>query len=211
VLREVQQDDPGGRREALRVMFALAVELLTVAPVGIDNLAGLEIERHFVHIRSGTASVVHLVIPAAETKNAAPYELVLPRETAAVLASYCHVSPAPVSRTSRWLFPNDEGKRRHTTSFATEISRFVLRETDIRMNVHLFRHLAAKLYLDAYPEDIETARWVLGHKSSAATRRSYAEVKSAAAFRRYDGMIQNLRKQAMSPAQRRVQAARSRS
>jgi hypothetical protein len=41
--------------------------------------------------------------------------------------------------------------------------------------------------------------------------RSYAEVKSAAAFRRYDGVIQNLREQAMSPAQRRVQAARSRS
>lgn len=211
VLREVGQDDPGGRREALRVMFALAVELLTVAPVRIDNLAGLEIERHFLHIRSGVTSVVHLVIPAAETKNGAPYEVALPEVTAAVLASYCttyhpRLSPGP----SRWLFPNAQGERRDTTAFATEISRFVLRETGIQMNVHLFHHLAVKLHLEAHPEDVETARRILGHKSVTTTLRSYVEVKSAAAFRRYDHVIQTLREQAVV-VPRRTKSAGARS
>ena len=179
VLREVRQNDPGGRREAVRVMLALAVELLTMAPVRIDNLASLEIARHFVRIRSGTTTMVHLVIPAAETKNGAPYEMALPQETAAILASYLatyhpRLSPA----VSPWLFPNDQGACRNTTAFASALSHFVMRETGIRMNVHLFRHLAAKLHLEVYPEDIETARRVLGHKSATTTLRSYAEVKS---------------------------------
>ena len=68
------------------------------------------------------------------------------------------------------------------------------------MNVHLFRHVAAKLHLDAHPEDIETARRVLGHRSMTTTLKAYAETKTAAAFRRYDGMIATLRERSQMPA-----------
>jgi integrase len=194
VRREIQHADAGGRRDALRVMFALAVELLLVAPVRINNLAGLEIARHFMRSRSGGAGVVHLVIPAHETKNGAPYELALPKDTAGFLADYLanyqpRLSPTP----SPWLFPNDQDGRRNTTSFATEIAAFIRRETGIQMNVPLFRHLAAKLHLEAYPEDVETARRILGHQNITTTLRSYAETKTAAAFRRYDAIIAGLR------------------
>lgn len=57
------------------------------------------------------------------------------------------------------------------------------------MNVHLFRHFAVKLVLDADPGDIETARRLLGHTSSATTSKAYAEFKTIAAFRRYDAVI----------------------
>jgi integrase len=196
VRHEVQEDDPGGRREALRVMFALAVELLLVAPMRINNLAGLEIARHFVHTHSECAEAVHLVIPGRETKNSAPYELALPRETAAFLADYLatyhpRLSPEP----SPWLFPNDRGKRRDITAFASSVADFVLHETGIRMNVHLFRYLATKLHLETYPEDIETVRQILGHRSITTTLRSYTDIKTAAAFRRYDDIIAGLREQ----------------
>jgi integrase len=178
-------------------MFALAVALLTAAPVRVNNLAGLQIERHFVHTRNGATRVLHLVIPAAETKNSEPYEVEVPKGTAALLARYLatyHPRLSPGS--SPWLFPNDVGERRDTTAFATEIVAFVLRETGIQMNVHLFRHLAAKLYWEKYPEDIETVRRMLGHKSITTTLRYYAEMKSTAAFRRYDEVIRGLREQA---------------
>jgi integrase len=203
VLREVRHADSGGRRDALRVMFALAVELLVAAPLRIDNLTGLEIDRHFKRVRSGATSTVHLIIPAAETKNGAPYEKALPREAATTLAGYLDLYHRRLSAgPSQWLFPNDDGMRRSTTSFATMLCRFVLRETGIRMNAHLFRHLAAKPHLGAHPEDIETARLTLGHKSSATTRRFYAEMKSAAAFRRYDDVVQSWREQAVPVRQR---------
>ena len=61
------------------------------------------------------------------------------------------------------------------------------------MNVHMFRHLAATLHLKMHPDDLETARRILGHKSLATTMRFYAEMKTAVAFQRYDGMIAALR------------------
>jgi integrase len=102
-----------------------------------------------------------------------------------------------------WLFPNGRGERRNTTSFATMISGFILRETGIQMNVHLFRHLAAKLHLEAHPEDIETARRVLSHSSTTTTLRSYADLENTSAFRRYDDMIASKREQLFVPPKRR--------
>jgi integrase len=61
------------------------------------------------------------------------------------------------------------------------------------MHVHLFRHLAVNLHLNANPEDVDTARRLLGHKSLRTTLRAYAEMKTAAAFKSYDEVISGLR------------------
>ena len=42
VLRQVQREDRGLRRDALRVMLALGVEVLIVAPMRVNNLAGID-------------------------------------------------------------------------------------------------------------------------------------------------------------------------
>jgi len=63
---------------------------------------------------------------------------------------------------------------------------------------HLFRQLAAKLYLEAHPEDLETVRRILGHTSQRTTSRSYADIRTAAAFRRFDDMIAGRSAQALS-------------
>ena len=46
------------------------------------------------------------------------------------------------------------------------------------------------------PDDLETARRILGHKSLKTTLRSYADIKTAAAFRKYDDLIARLRAEA---------------
>ena len=92
-----------------------------------------------------------------------------------------------------WLLPSDTGVRRSTLSLAVAIGGFIARETGLQMNVHLFRHLAVKLLLQAHPDDIETARRLLGHRSSATTTRAYADFKTSAAFKRYDAIVYRLR------------------
>jgi hypothetical protein len=87
VMDDVARDDDGDRRVALRVMLALAVELLTVAPMRAGNLVGLRLDQHLVRTRAGAGKTLHLVIPAGETKNGAPYELQLPVETERLLAA----------------------------------------------------------------------------------------------------------------------------
>ncbi|MDA8250224.1 MAG: site-specific integrase [Rhodospirillales bacterium] len=212
VMDDVARHDDGDRRVALRAMLAVAVELLIAAPMRADNLAGLHLDRHLVRTRAGAAKTLHLVIPAEETKNGAPYEMQLPVETERLLATYLARYRSRVSpeAASPWLFPNAAGERRSTIAFTQSICAFVRRETGLRMNVHLFRHTAVKLHLEAHPEDIETARRLLGHKSVTTTLRSYAETRTAAAFRRYDEVLRRLREPVVTGARlRRAAGGRS--
>lgn len=172
------------------VMLALAVELLTVAPMRIDNLVGLELERHVLSIRRGSKRVWHIAIPGHQTKNGVPFEVALPADTAQVLEAYLDAYRPRLAETAGpFLFPAPGGGRRSTIPFATAISKFIFRQTGLKMHVHLFRHLAAKFYLEAHPEDIETPRRLLGHRSSATTSRSYAELRTDDAYRRYDRVL----------------------
>ena len=155
VLQQVKRADSGSRRDALRVMFAVAIELFIVAAIRVTNMASLEVGRHLVHARLGPNSVVHLVISEDEIKNDVPCELPLPAESAELLATYLSVfRPRLSAARSSWLFPNHKGKRRATTRFSTQIAEFIHDETGITMNAHLFRHLAMKLHFDAHPEDV---------------------------------------------------------
>ena len=147
-----------------------------------------------MHSRLGPSPAIHLVIPGEETKNGEPFEVALPERSARLLALYLRNYRhrlTPVA--SPWLSPGYGGRQRSIDRFSAQISDFVLRETGVQMHVHLFRHLAVNLHLDANPEDVETARRLLGHKSLRTTLRAYADMKTATAFKRYDEMISGLR------------------
>ncbi len=202
-LATVKRKNDQSRSSAQRVMLALAVELLLVAPMRIENLAELESERHLPRVKVGSSTTTHVAIPAKEIKNGVPIELELPADTERLLSIYCaEYRPRLTSTAGPYLFPNGQGKQRSITPFAQAICVFIKRETGIKMNVHLFRHFAVKLHLEAHPEDIETARRVLGHKSTTTTLRAYADLKTASAFRRYDALIANLRAQPAVPVRR---------
>jgi integrase len=197
LLREVQDNDKGGRRDAVRVASALAIELLINAPIRVENLTELKWEGHFLRSWLGPDHVVHLSIPGEEIKNQEPFEVELPKGCADLLDLYLQVYRARLTPVpSPWLFPGYGGECRSIVCFSRYISHLIQRERGIKMHVHLFRQLAVKFHLDAHPEDLETARRILGHKSLKTTLRAYASMKTAAAFRRYDGMISDMREQA---------------
>jgi integrase len=198
ILEEVRRHDDGGYRAAMRIAYAVAIELLIVAPMRIKNLASLEQDRHLLRSRLGGDGVIHLRIPAEEMKNHDDYEMELPKESMDLLRLYLrHYRPRMAGGADcPWLFPGYSGRRRHPEAFSQHLSKFIFERTGIQMHAHLFRHLAAKLYLDAHPEDVETARRILGHKSLKTTMKAYVDVKNAAAFRRYDAMIAGRRQNA---------------
>jgi integrase len=194
LLRRVQEADKGGRDDVVSVATALAIELLINAPIRVENLTSLRWEGHFLRSRVGRGHVVHLAISGDEIKNSEPFEMELPKGCVDFLDLYLQtyrsrLTPVP----SPWLFPGYGGERRSTVCFSRYISKLIWRETGIKMHVHLFRQLAVKFHLDAHPEDVETARRILGHKSLKTTLRAYADMKNAAAFRQYDEMISDLR------------------
>lgn len=197
LLRQAQRCDAGGKVELTAIIYALAIELLIVAPVRIKNLTTLQVDRHIVHSRRGAYSVVHLVIAGDEVKNGMPVEFALPKASAEFLNLYLQTYRPRISAVpSPWLFPNAAGGQRHIEAFGRQLSAVIKRHTGLKHNPHLSRHLSVKFILDARPEGIETARLMLGHKSLRTTIRAYSEGKTAAAHKQYEALIEAKREEA---------------
>ncbi len=194
VFRELKRSGPPDRAAALRALCAVAVELLIVVPLRISNLLSLDFEQRLVPVGRGTGAVAHIVIPAHEMKGRKPYEAAIPEDTAQLLADY-RVTYLPLITTvpTPLLLPNEKGGRRDKAAFSNAITEFVLRETGLIMNPHLFRHFAVTEYLKKHPDDIETARRILSHSSRDITLNKYAYLAPAAAYQRFDEFIAELR------------------
>jgi integrase len=210
LLRETEKADDGGSHAAMRVMYAVAINTLIYSAIRIKNLTALELERNLARQRIGSNSVVHLVIPGEDVKNGEPVERELPKQYLELLDIYLKkYRPRLISGPSTYLFPNANGSPRNAVSFGRQIGKIILTETGITMHVHLFRHMTVKFHLEAHPEDIETARRLLGHKSLRTTMRSYADMQTAAAFTRYDTVLAGLGEQSRLKAPNLGKAVRS--
>jgi site-specific recombinase XerD len=177
------------RRDAVKIELAVAVAIELVMPIRVDNLAGLRLDRH-LHFVGDHA---FLSIPAEETKNGEAIEAELPSSLAHLLHSYLDkVRPLLTSSPSPWLFPGEQGARRRSGGFGTQLSSFIAKEAGVIMTPHQFRHLAAKLYLDRNPDGVETVRRLLGHKSIETTLRFYRELESVVATKRYGEFVEQL-------------------
>ncbi len=184
------------REEALRVMHAVAIEILLQAAPRISNLTKTEIGRNLLEVRRGKDKRYHLVFTTAETKTREPFEVELSPQSALLLEHYLkYFRPVLDDKNSNRLFAGgrSEDGVRSSTAFSRSLSEFILKETGLVMHVHLFRQFVGFFYLARKPDDIETVRSILGHKSTSTTLRSYASLRTDLAFRRYDALIEERR------------------
>jgi integrase len=77
----------------------------------------------------------------------------------------------------------------------------------LRVHPHLFRHIAAKLFLDGNPGSYEIIRRVLGHRSIDTTTGFYTGLETAAAVRHFDKTILNLRREGSVKGSKRTKRA----
>jgi integrase len=194
LLNSVLQHDRGGYVEAVEVRAALAITLLLVAPMRIKNLALLNLERDFVRWHPGPSAVVHLVVPNELVKNKRPLEFELRSDVAKLLDLYIQrFRPRLVTGPSPWLFPARDGGPKAPQHLGAHVANTITKETGLQMNVHLFRHFAAFLFLKAHPGAYETVAQLLGD-SIATVTRFYAGFEQADAFRRYDEVLDRYRR-----------------
>lgn len=196
--------DQGRIADAVRVQTALATGLLLMMPVRAANLVGLHIDRHIQRTRSGKNGVVHVVFPGHEVKNGEELEFELPGEIVRLLDLYLRdFRPRLADDDNRWLFPGrNPGSHKAIMTMGEQIRVRVFKGTGLKVNVHLFRHITAKLYLDCMPGNYEVVRRLLGHRSSETTIRFYAGMESKSASRHYDEVILQLRKDLNQPEAR---------
>jgi integrase len=195
MMRLVARLSKPGYNDAVAAQTAVAIAIQLVAPLRAKNLAGLQLDRHIIRSRPGRGAVVHLVIPAGEVKNANPLEFELQRDVVRLLDLYLKkFRPLLVTDGSSYLFPARQGGEKTPAQLAEQIKRAIEIGTGLTMNVHLFRHACAFLYLKAHPGEYETVRLLLGHSSSAVTERAYCGLERDDAVRRYDNLIDGYRR-----------------
>lgn len=186
--------EPKTRKAALKVQMAVAIELLLMAPIRRKNLASLHMERHFVRSRTAKSGIVHLVIPGGEVKNGEDLEFELPGHLVKLIDLYRReYRPLLLSGPNDWLFPGRGSGHKVLHALSGQISRTIFENTGLHVSVHQFRHIGAKLYLDANPGNYEVVRRTLAHSTIDTTTEHYTGFETRSAARLYDETILKLR------------------
>ena len=179
----------------MRVQSALAIAILTIAPMRIKNLASLRLGRHIVQTRPG--GVRHIVIPAEEVKNRTPlaFEVSERARRGDGRLSFA-LSAAVGGRSGGFPVPRAEGGRRRRRSSSLS-----------RSSAHSGRR--RELFSTPTPSAISRpscswpsirantrpyVRLFLGQKSLNTTVKYYCGLEQADALRRYDALIDRYRK-----------------
>ena len=149
---------------------------------------------------------VRIHLPAAITKTYQDYEAPLPERLFELLDSCIKEHRQRVCPfESDLLFPNPQGQRRSREALELKLTRFVERETGLVINLHLFRHIAAKLYLDINPSGVGVVRQLLGYSSIRTTLRVYAELRTDPAFKRLEEALDEVGYRAKPPGRARAE------
>jgi integrase len=180
-------------RAFIDIQTALAIDLLLHVPLRMENLSALNFEKH-LHWPQGHARPALLTFADGETKNAIALDFEVPAALADRFLTYRNEIAANVigDRPNR-VFMGLSGRPRTQGAITVAIEKAVLKHTGVKLTPHQFRHIAAKLILDANPGAYELVRQMLGHKHQKTTTNFYAGADTRRAGRAHAALILQLR------------------
>jgi len=181
-------------KQAREVQNAAILAVLIELPMRVSNVADLDLVRHFQRpVGSGKGKWL-VSIAAHEVKNDEAIDAEFTPATSAMLDRYVAVfRPAIADKLSTALFPGRSGATKRGSTVATQFAEFIRRETGLVMNAHLMRAFVAGLWLGKRPDDFETARLLLAHKSADTTRKFYAHLDQRRSYGRYHEVLDAIR------------------
>jgi len=178
-----------GRVDFVKAQVAVAIDFQLVVPLRPQNLSRLNWQRHFIE-PDGPRGRLLLHLPKAETKSRKQdFTVEIPDHVARRLRWYRrHILPRLNADVNGDLFVTRKGVRKDQETITIQITRVIEDHLGIYMTVHQFRHIAGASYLEDNPEDMETARALLGHAWSKTTR-IYVGSSSRRASRAYNRFV----------------------
>jgi integrase len=181
------------KRSFIDLQTALAIDILLHTPLRIKNLAALKFDEQ-LHWPQGRGKPALLVVRVEETKNEEPLEFELPTALADRLYAYRNeIAAAVIGSRPDALFVSRKGIPRTLSTIGVAIQRSVLRHVGVKLTPHQFRHLAAKIHLDANHGAYELVRQLLGHKDLKTTTKFYAGIDTRRAGRAHADLVARLR------------------
>jgi integrase len=173
---------------------AIALAILQSCPIRRKNLVEIRLDQNLHRPGDGT---VYLVFEEAETKTRRMIEFLLPEEIVQMIDTHVKTrSPALCPAGTVWLFPKRDGSGPIAYNLmSTKLSKQVYRELGLHFNMHLHRHLAAKIFLDDQPGAYEVVRRILGHSSTSTTLSAYIGFEAGTATRLYAEAVNRKRQE----------------
>lgn len=181
--------------DALKMQWAVAIEILLMAPMRISNLAELDMERHLVWSQAGMKGTLSLMIPDDEVKNEVDLAFKLPDESTDLIRRYITgFRPVLNEHGGSWLFPGkNPGQSKRSDTLSKQVKRAIRLNAGLAVHAHLMRHIAGHLILTDSPGNFEEVRRVLAHKSLQTTVNAYIFESEVTARERYDHLVLKLR------------------
>ena len=187
---DVRRDGRKTVMNAVSAQLAVAIAILQAVPIRIKNLASLEIDKHVVE-QNGK---VYVLIEADEVKNDRHYQMELPKDVADLIAWYCLTyRDLLIDAPTAALFPGENRKPKSPGTLGRQISERIEQRLGLQVNPHLFRHIAAKLYLDRHPGEYGLVSRLLNHSSVATTMAAYTGAETVSAGLHFQSVVAGLR------------------
>jgi integrase len=196
--RKARRDLAKSRRPFVDLQNALAIDLLIHVPLRMENLSALQFGVH-LHWPQGPGRAANIVFAGDETKNQVQLEFEIP----AALADRFHIyrneiAPTVTGKRPDAVFVTWTGKPRGQAAITDAIEKTILKNLGVRLTPHQFRHLVAKIILDANPGAYELVRQMLGHKNTKTTTNFYAGIDTRRAGRAHADLIMQLKENGIS-------------
>jgi integrase len=182
-------------KAAVTAQIAVAVAILTVAPVRAANLASIRLGNN-LNKPGGPDTAYLLVFADYDVKNRVDLTFELDDFVTAVIDEYVHDYRPSVMRGSNqdWLFPGAAGGSKDAHLFGLQVTSRIQKVTGLRITLHQYRHAAAAIYLKHHPGDYETVRRFLGHRSIRTTVKFYCSLETTQATRLLGDVVRQHRK-----------------
>ncbi|MEY4092275.1 MAG: hypothetical protein RLZZ496_1457, partial [Pseudomonadota bacterium] len=190
IRRDVEKSKASLLSRAVMASIAAAIAIEQMAPIRRKNLAALSFSENLVQ----RGNRLFLVFNEDETKNEIDIEFELPEATVDILGWFVREwRPILLSQPNDALFPGENGKAKHPNTLSKQVTDVMKRYLGIDFNLHLFRHAAGKIFLDAKPGNYEIMKRVLGHKSLNTTTTIYSGAETRSAGQLYAQVINERR------------------
>jgi integrase len=179
MLRARSLKDQAPLKAAITAQIAVAIAVLTVAPVRASNLAAIRLDENLIK-PGGPQTPYWLVFPHYDVKNRVDLSFPLDAYLTDIIDEYVHeFRPALVCGSNdAWLFPSKTGGSKDAHLFGIQITERIKKATGLRITIHQFRHAAAAIYLKHRPGEYETVRRLLGHRRIQTTINFYCGLET---------------------------------
>jgi Phage integrase family len=177
-------------KAAVTAQLAVAVAILTFAPIRLGNLVAIELGQNLIK-PGGLNSPYWLVFPNYDVKNEVDLNFKFDEALTELIDEYVHEFRPGLLRRSNasWLFPGVAGDPKTASMFSTQITERIVKATGLRITAHQFRHAAAVFYLKHHPGDYETVRRFLGHRNIQTTINFYCGLQTMQATEEFGKIV----------------------